>query len=134
MRGLKALSMPWHFKKRVCKAKYCSTWKLVELLLFSLFQLFLFILNLFKFFLFIFRRFLLISAVKSLKKLWNEQKRLKNGWKKGFNQLLGAPSTRKLVEIHNIYFLASALMSIPFLGWHSSASPTPFTGWNAPKC
>ena len=31
--------------------------------------------------LFIFKRFLLISDVKSLKKVWNEQKRLKKGWK-----------------------------------------------------
>ena len=37
----------------------------------------------------------------SEKKLWNEQKRLKNDWKKGFDQLLGARSTRKLVKIHN---------------------------------
>ena len=50
-----------------------------------------------------FVRFLLISAVKSLKKLWNEQKRLKNSWKKCFGQLSGAASTWKLVEIHNIY-------------------------------
>ena len=56
-------------------------------------------------FLFIFIRFLVISAVKSLKKLWNEQKRLKNGWKKCFNQLLGVRSTQKLVEIHNILLL-----------------------------
>ena len=28
-----------------------------------------------------FRRFLLIPAVKSLKKVWNEQKRLRNRWK-----------------------------------------------------
>ena len=41
------------------------------------------------------------KAVKSLKKLWNEQKRLKNGWKKCFDQLSGAASTRKLVEINN---------------------------------
>ena len=52
-------------------------------------------------FLFIFRRFLLISVVKSLKKLWNEQKRLKN-LSTSFNQLLGARSTQKMVEIHNI--------------------------------
>ena len=32
-------------------------------------------------FFFIFKCFLLISTVKSLKKLWNEQKRLTNGWK-----------------------------------------------------
>ena len=43
----------------------------------------------------------LISAVKSLKKLCNELKSLKNGWKKGFDQLLGANSTRELVKIHN---------------------------------
>ena len=52
-------------------------------------------------FLFIFRRFLVISAMKSLKKLWNEQKRLKRGRKKGFDQLLGARSTQKLIKIHN---------------------------------
>ena len=45
----------------------------------------------------------MISALKSLKKLWNEQKRSKNGWKKCFEQLSGAASTRKLVEIHNNY-------------------------------
>ena len=39
--------------------------------------------------------------MKSLKKVWNEQKRLKNSWNKFFDQLLGARSTQKLVEIHN---------------------------------
>ena len=34
-----------------------------------------------------------------------EQKRLKTAEKKCFNQLLGARSTRKLVEIHNIHVL-----------------------------
>ena len=42
-----------------------------------------------RYFFLIFRRFLLISAMKSLKKLWNEQKRLKNGWKKMFWPALG---------------------------------------------
>ena len=38
---------------------------------------------------FIFISFLLISAVKSLKKVWNDQKRLKNGWKKMFRPAFG---------------------------------------------
>ena len=46
-----------------------------------------------------------ISAVKSLTKFWNEHIRLKNGWKKCFDQLLGARITQKLVEIHNIWIL-----------------------------
>ena len=53
-------------------------------------------------FLFIFRQFLLISGMKSLKKVLNEQKRLKMAEKKFFDQLSGARSTWKLVEIHNI--------------------------------
>ena len=40
-----------------------------------------------KLFLFFFRCFLLISGVKSLKKVWNEQKRLKTAEKKYFDQL-----------------------------------------------
>ena len=41
-------------------------------------------------------------SLEITEKVWNEQKRLKNGWKKCFDQLLGARSTQKLVEIHNI--------------------------------
>ena len=67
-------------------------------------------------FLFIFRRFLLISAVKSLKKVWNEQKRLKTAEKKYFNQLLGARSTQKLVKIHNTYPLEIPPYFIRFRG------------------
>ena len=40
--------------------------------------------------------------MKSLKKVKNEQKSLKTAEKKGFNQLSGARSTQKLIEIHNI--------------------------------
>ena len=68
-----------------------------------------------------FVRFLLISAVKSLKKLWNEQKRLKNGWKKCFDQLTGAASTRKLFEIHNICFLWFLFCNWFQITWYSSS-------------
>ena len=43
----------------------------------------------------------LISGVKSLKKVNNEQKRSKMAEEIYFIQLLGARSTQKLVEIHN---------------------------------
>ena len=56
-------------------------------------------------FFFFFRRFLLISAVKSLKKVWNKQKRMK----KCFDQLLGARSTQNVVEIHNTMPLVNLL-------------------------
>ena len=36
-----------------------------------------------------------------LKKVGNEQKRMKTAEKKYFNQLLGVRSTQKLVKIHN---------------------------------
>ena len=36
-----------------------------------------------------------------MKKVWNEQKKVENDWKKEFNQILGAHSTQKLVEVHN---------------------------------
>ena len=55
-------------------------------------------------FLFIFRRCLLISGVKSLKKVKNKQKRFKIAEKKYFDQLLGVRSTQKLVQIHNISY------------------------------
>ena len=48
-----------------------------------------------------FHMFLLFSGMKSLKKVWNEQKRLKTAEKKYFDQLLGARSTQKLFRIHN---------------------------------
>ena len=48
-----------------------------------------------KYFLFIIRHFLLISAVKSLKKVKNHQKRLKTAEK------ISSTSFGKLVEIHN---------------------------------
>ena len=46
-----------------------------------------------------FQVFKLISAVKSLKKVWNEQKRLKTAEKKYLDQLSGAVSTWELVEM-----------------------------------
>ena len=42
---------------------------------------------------------------KSLKNVENEQKSLKTAPKKYFNQLTGARSTQKLVNIHNISYL-----------------------------
>ena len=53
---------------------------------FSRFQPLLFILNLFQWF-----------------HVWNQNKKVKNGRKKCLDQFLGAPSTLKLVEIHNSY-------------------------------
>ena len=50
----------------------------------------------------IFNLILLVSGVKSLKNVWNEQKGWKRLKKKYFDKLRGAHSTQKPVEIHNI--------------------------------
>ena len=64
-------------------------------------------------FLFIFRRLLLISGVKSPKKVWNEQKKVEKRLKKCFDELLGARSTQKLVKIHNSHWKAAGTVSLP---------------------
>ena len=48
-----------------------------------------------------FRCYFLISGKKSLKNIQNEQKKLNMAKKKYLDQLLGACSMQKLVEIHN---------------------------------
>ena len=47
------------------------------------------------------KSYFLISDVKSLKMVENEQKRLKTAQKKYFDRLLDACSTQKLVKKHN---------------------------------
>ena len=49
----------------------------------------------------VFKLFGSIFTVKSLNEVKNEQKSLKTAEKKCFEQLSGARSTRKLVEIHH---------------------------------
>ena len=54
-----------------------------------------------------------VKPIKTWRASWwaftrkNEQKRLKTAPKKYFNQLLGAPSNWKLVEIHNSHLMPS---------------------------